>query len=120
MPPMNQFPEELLVDGMTYIPIMVLDHFRAVGMTSHEFDVYVAIMNYRIEDEALPSPTIAYVAVETQYSERTVQRHIRHLQSKGLLIVSSNPGEGNTYDFTPFHASIIARYKKQLEMGKNI
>jgi hypothetical protein len=94
-----------LLDDLGYIPIylFMLDNYHMV-LTRDEFLLVVHLAAYKYEKEGSKSyPSQDTVARKMGYAHRnSVNRLVRSMKDKGMLLVTENPGHTVEYDAKPF------------------
>ncbi len=78
-------PCDPTVSGATTdIPVIVLDWYTALGVTSTEWAIIVAMWRHWTTDDS-PAVSRALLARHTGKTEAAVLRHLTSLERKGLL-----------------------------------
>src|SRR5215218_5952626 len=107
-----RFGVELLEDGHTAVPNLVLNNYAKLGITPAEMMLTIHIWQYWWTEKQ-PYPSLQAVADKMQVSRRQVRNYVQGLKEKRLLEVHERyaPGLGQTtseYDFTQFFQRILA------------
>src|SRR5215211_5329629 len=111
-----RFGVELLEDGHTAIPNLVLNHYAKLGISPAEMMFTIHIWQYWWTEKQ-PYPSLQAVADKMQISRRQVRNYAQSLKEKELLQVHERyvPGLGQTtseYDFTRFFQRILELAKR--------
>jgi hypothetical protein len=111
-----RFGVELLEDGHTAVPNLVLNHYAKLGISPAEMMFTIHIWQYWWTEKQ-PYPSLQAVADKMQVSRRQVRNYAQSLKEKQLLEVHERyaPGLGQTtseYDFTRFFQRILELAKR--------
>src|SRR5262245_41612717 len=106
-----RFGVELLEDGHTAVPNLVLNHYAKLGVSRAEMMFTTHIWQYWWTEKQ-PYPSLQSVADKMQVSRRQVRNYAQSLKAKGLLQVHERyaPGLGQVtseYDFSTLFARIL-------------
>src|SRR5215218_6224375 len=106
-----RFGVQLLEDGHTAVPNLVLNHYAKLGISPAEMMFTIHIWQYWWTEKQ-PYPSLQAVADKMQVSRRQVRNYVQGLKEKQLLEVHERyvPGLGQTsseYDFTQFFQRIL-------------
>lgn len=98
----------ILDGGHTVIPNFMLEGYAQMGVTRQEFLAIVHLARYQYESaDAECRPSVATVAVQMGYSERSLQRIYAGLEKRGLLVRRYRTGETTVYDFSGFSRKVL-------------
>lgn len=120
-----RFGVELLEEGHTAVPNLVLNNYAELGISPAEMMFTIHIWQYWWT-ERQPFPSLQAVADKMQVSRRQVRNYAQSLKEKALLEVHERyaPGLGQTtseYDFTRFFQRILeVSHKKSVTPRKDL
>jgi DNA replication protein len=105
-----RFGDELMQDGFTAIPNLVLDHYAELGITPAEMLWTIHVWEYWWTRRD-PYPSLTSIADKMGVSRRQSQRYAESLREKGFLetnvrILGGVGQSTNEYDFTPMLRAI--------------
>jgi len=96
----SKWSEQILGYGFTAVPNLLLRHRRAIGLTSTECLVIIAIDSFRWTSQD-PWPSLEALSKRCGYSPRTLTRTITSLEEKNVIRRVKRPGTSNSYDLSP-------------------
>ncbi len=103
-----RFGDELLEEGFTTVPNLVLRFYAALRITPAEMMFIIHVWEYWWNEKD-PYPSLPKIAPRMNVSRRQAQKYVASLRQKGYLVVQERyiPGLGQTsneYDFARFLA----------------
>ena len=99
--------------GFTVVPSVLLQTLPALGIRASELAVLVCLIDAWWKPDDMPWPSKARLAGLLGVSDKTIQRAIRRLEARGLIVSEarhrSHGGQtSNRYDMTPLVARLEA------------
>lgn len=99
--------------GFTVVPSVLLQTLPGLGIRASELAVLVCLIDFWWKPEDMPWPSKAKLAGLLGVSEKTIQRVLRRLESRGLIASEArhraHGGQtSNRYDLTPLVARLEA------------
>ncbi|QCQ99369.1 helix-turn-helix domain-containing protein [Brevundimonas sp. SGAir0440] len=99
--------------GFTVVPSVLLQTLPALGIRASELAVLVCLIDAWWKPDDMPWPSKARLAGLLGVSDKTIQRAIRRLEARGLIISEArhraHGGQtSNRYDMTPLVARLEA------------
>jgi DNA-binding transcriptional regulator YhcF (GntR family) len=103
----------LLDEGFTQIPNLLIRNYRKLGIEHGEFGFICTILTYQ-HDTRDPYPSLETLADHLGVSTKQIQKWIKSLKEKGLLIVGRRPHNvnnghfaENVYNFQPLIQALL-------------
>jgi predicted transcriptional regulator len=78
--------------GFQPLPDMLIFHQADLGLSSEELNVLLNILAHWYDSERMPYPRVSTIAKRMGVSERTVQRSLSRLRTRGFLQKASGDG----------------------------
>lgn len=99
-----RFGAEIMEEGFTSVPNLVLNHYAALGITGAEMLFIIHVWQFWWSERENPHPSSRVLAERMGVDQRTVRNYSASLEAKGFLVTRERiiPGEGqraNVYDF---------------------
>ena len=99
-----RFGVEIMEDGFTSVPNLVLNHYAALGITGAEMLFIIHVWQFWWSEREKPHPPTRSLAERMGVDQRTIRNYTASLEAKGFLTTHEQiiPGEGqraNIYDF---------------------
>lgn len=106
-----RFGNELLQDGFTSVPNLVLTHYAILGITAAEMMFSIHVWQYWWTEKD-PYPALQTIADRMSVSRRQVRNYTQSLKAKGYLVVTerADPNLGqltSEYDFGPLLDAVL-------------
>ena len=100
-----RFGNELLQDGFTSVPNLVLTHYAILGISAAEMMFSIHVWQYWWTEKD-PYPALQTIADRMSVTRRQVRNYTQSLKQKGYLVVNerADPSLGqltSEYDFGP-------------------
>lgn len=116
----QRWGKQVISMGWTAIPSLLLERQQTLQINSVELNILLILIKHWWEDERLPFPSKQKMADMIGKDKSTVQRHIRSLESKGLLkrLVRSNDNgqTSNEHDLSGLIDRIRALAKEEISV----
>ena len=105
--------KSILDGGFTVVPSFLLQTLPGLGIRASELAVLVCLIDFWWKPEDMPWPSKAKLAGLLGVSEKTIQRALRRLETRGLIVSEArhraHGGQtSNRYDLTPLVARLEA------------
>lgn len=106
-----RFGNELLQDGFTSVPNLVLTHYAMLGITAAEMMFSIHVWQYWWTEKD-PYPALQTIADRMSVTRRQVRNYTQSLKQKGYLVVNerADPNHGqltSEYDFGPLLDAVL-------------
>ena len=106
-----RFGNELLQDGFTSVPNLVLTHYAILGVTAAEMMFSIHIWQYWWTEKD-PYPALQTIADRMSVTRRQVRNYAQGLKAKGYLVVNERTDRGlgqltSEYDFGPLLEAVL-------------
>ena len=106
-----RFGNELLQDGFTSVPNLVLTHYAILGITAAEMMFSIHVWQYWWTEKD-PYPALQTIADRMSVTRRQVRNYTQSLKQKGYLVVNerADPNLGqltSEYDFGPLLDAVL-------------
>ena len=106
-----RFGNELLQDGFTSVPNLVLTHYAILGITAAEMMFSIHVWQYWWTEKD-PYPALQTIADRMSVTRRQVRNYTQSLKQKGYLVVNerADPSLGqltSEYDFGPLLDAVL-------------
>jgi DNA replication protein len=106
-----RFGDDLMADGFTAVPNLVLQHYTHVDMTHQEMMWTIHVWEHWWSSRRDPYPALGSIAAKMGISRRQSIRYAESLKAKGLLHIEPRYVDGkgqatNEYDFGPMLKTI--------------
>ncbi len=103
--------DELLDDGFTVLPNLIMKHYAKLGVSPSEMMLVAHIVQYQWTEKN-PYPSLQGIAERMGLSRRQVNNYIKSLKDKGYLEVRERytPGRGqqtSEYDFSGLRLAVL-------------
>ena len=96
----DKWSPSILAKGYTELPNLLLYNLRALKISNTELATLVAILSFRWDKDD-PYPSVGTVAKLVHREERTVRKHLRSLENKGIIWRGFRPNKSTAYDINP-------------------
>jgi hypothetical protein len=111
-----RFGIEIMEDGFTSVPNLVLNHYAALGITGAEMLFIIHVWQFWWSQRENPHPPTRALAERMGVDQRTIRNYTASLEAKGFLTTHERivPGEGqraNVYDFAKLLKAITKAAK---------
>lgn len=115
-----RFGAEIMEEGFTSVPNLVLNHYASLGITGAEMLFIIHVWQFWWSERENPHPSSRVLAERMGVDQRTIRNYTASLETKGVLTTHERiiPGEGqraNVYDF----AKLLKAVTKAAKMGGN-
>ena len=115
--------DELLDDGFTVLPNLILRYYAKLGMSPAEMMLVVHIVQFQWTEQN-PYPSLPGVAERMGLSRRQVNNYVSSLKRKGFLrVIQRTTAEGrqdtNEYDFTGLRLAVLELHRNGAATLKN-
>ena len=99
-----RFGAEIMEEGFTSVPNLVLNQYAALGITGAEMLFIIHVWQFWWSERENPHPASRTLAERMGVDQRTIRNYTASLEAKGFLATRERiiPGEGqraNVYDF---------------------
>jgi DnaD N-terminal domain len=106
-----RFGNELLQDGFTSVPNLVLTHYAILGVTAAEMMFSIHIWQYWWTEKD-PYPALQTIADRMSVTRRQVRNYAQGLKAKGYLVVNERADQTlgqltSEYDFGPLLEAVL-------------
>ncbi len=113
-----RFGAEIMEEGFTSVPNLVLNHYAALGITGAEMLFIIHVWQFWWSERENPHPSSRVLAERMGVDQRTIRNYTASLETKGFLTTRERiiPGEGqraNVYDF----AKLLKAVTKAAKIG---
>ena len=91
--------------GHTPVPNILVTHQRELGITNGELAVLLGLLMFMWSTNN-PFPAVSTLASHSGMASKTIRRHIRSLEAKGLIRRKYRKAITNEYDFGPLKSRL--------------
>ena len=105
---------EAVEPGFVAVPIVLTLHQSELGLSSEQLNVLLNLLSHWYEQDRMPFPKPETIAKRMGVSQRTVQRLLSELITKGWIIrlKGAGPMGVTTYDLDPLVQKLVPFAKR--------